>query len=295
MSSKFKTLLIWALTTLALMLVDNILAYPQNWIWKILPSTIFRLNKDLILGLLVTFTTSFMAWVSAVLFGSLLGFGTAAVVLYRGKSKATQHIGFLIDKIYDSIYIIPFVLTIGLSYAIAMTLHLNFAFPRFGVALILIFVAGLALGGYHVYKGVYEAVYHSKKETDYLVQSLYSPYERAGLWNSVRYYLHKARLYRDCEILTFCQGIERALYLAVVAVMIVEAVVPHFYEYIYPQKGAVKPWLGGIGRQIIDAQNAYQFELISGCIWAVIFFSWALMALADAKMQKYWLVYYKEK
>jgi hypothetical protein len=292
MNQKLKNFLFFAIATLSLMVVDKLCSYPKNWVWKILPNTILRLDKDIVLGLLITFSASIIAWFLGVIFSYILGIITSATLLGQTSGFRLKKWGVVVNKIYDGIYVVPFVLVTSLTYASAMTLYTNYSIPRFIVLLTLLFTAGAALGGYQVYKGIYEAVSKAKKETCYLVESLYLLPQKKNSLRYIEHPLRKVHLYRDCEIIAFSQRIENSLYLSVVAVMIIEAILPFFYEFIFAQHGGTKPWLGGIGKQIIDAQNTYQIERIAGCIWSVIFFSWILVFFVNQFMHKYWLKYY---
>ena len=294
MRDRIKQLIIWASVSTFLMLIDKALDYPRWWIWKVLPTAILRLDANMLRGLAITFTASLLAWLFGIASGYLLGCCAGAAVLDSVTGMTIlRRAGQLIDKAYSAVYVIPFVLTASLTFTLAMKLYVGNSLPSVAVMLVLIAVAGSALGGYHVYKAVYDSVRYAGQDTAYLVRSLYCPHEQSlGLLRRAAHSFHVARRFRDCEIRAFCGSVSKALYLAVVSVMIVETIAPLFYELVVPQTGAIKSWLGGAGRQILEAQSTYDFQRIAGCIWAVLFFVFFVDTCIGLVFRRRWLQHY---
>ncbi len=291
----YKALFILAATTLLFMAIDWALQKPQQWWWHIMPNTVFRLSLNMWLGICLTFLASLVAWAGAMILGYALGVIAGAAIVDKQHAPFFNAFGKSVNQVFDAVYIIPFVLTITLVYASAMTYHVAAGSHLSGpgvVALVLI-ASGLVLGGYHVYKGVYEAVANAKYESRVLVDSVYSRFDGRGthIGNALLCW-EKAHRLRDCEIEAFSRGILRAFSLAVVAVMIAEAVTPSFYDLLLPQARVAKPWLGGIGRQIITSQSTYDFETIAGAMWVVFLFSATFGVIMWKVMSKRWLQYY---
>jgi hypothetical protein len=153
----------------------------------------------------------------------------------------------------------------------------------------MVIVAGMALGGYHVYKSVFDAVSGAHPEAKQLTNSLYFP-GSGGFFAAFK----KAHRFRDFQINSFCTALRAAFHLAVVAIMIVETITPRFYELIWPSGGIMAGWTQGAGRLILSAQNSYQYVVIAGCIWAVLFFDAICTGILDLALQRRFLRYYRD-
>ena len=292
MKSKLQQAVLWGVTLLVLYSIDRALDTPKAWLFQVLPNSIFRLSADMWRGLALTFCSALFAWAIGSLGGYALGLCFGATLINGSAPHA--HTGRYANKVYDALYVIPFVLTVSLFYAFSMNLHVRYGLPRILVGVIVVAVSGLMLGGYHVYKSVYESVLHAKRENRVLVNSLFLRDDDAVSWiTGLRQRLLKVKRLRDCEISKFCESLPRALHLSIVAVMIVESIVPSFYETFIPQSGITKAWLGGAGRMILTAQQNYQFQVIAGCIWAVLFFDWIVSTIMEFGLRHRWLRYYR--
>ena len=193
--------------------------------------------------------------------------------------------------VVQAFYIIPFVLTVGLFFALASQGVTEHRYPHWTVAIVLVVVAGMTLGGYQIYRSVYESVVKAKDDSDILVSSLYFKSEYGSVSKYLRAFARVGRLH-DCEIQGFWAAIELAAHLSIVSVMIVETVVPSFYEFIFPAHDISAPWLGGAGRLILLAQQRYAFEQIAGCIWMVLAFDFVLTTGIDLFAGHRWYKYY---
>ena len=126
-------------------------------------------------------------------------------------------------------YIIPFVLTVSLFNALISTFVTQHDWPQWFLVIGLIVVSGLALGGYQVYRSVFESVTKAKTDSRVLTESLfYLPEHKSP--TSILWRFFRVSKLHDCEIQSLWSALELALHLSIVSVMIVEAVVPSFYE-----------------------------------------------------------------
>jgi hypothetical protein len=191
---------------------------------------------------------------------------------------------------FDGMYIIPLVLTLSFLYALLMSLYLGSGLPRWLVATGMIVAAGLILPGYQVYRSVYAAVADAKSENLSLVHSLWD----RGVLGRHRALTTVMRL-RDCRIMDYSENLIRAFHLAIVAVVILESITPNIYEHFFPQTGPVYSWLGGVGRQILSAQQNNEFRLIAGYIWALLGFDLAVTQVIGMVLQHRWKRYYTRK
>jgi hypothetical protein len=286
----------WGLILVVLFAIDKILDQPKQWIFQILPTSLFRLDKNLWLGLLLTFATSLFSWFLGIVGGYTIGLFVSSTIIDPDRTHPFVRSAHHADRLLDAIYIVPLVLTLSLSYALTMSFILQYRFPRFVVAIAMTAVAGLTLGGYQVYKSIYESVVHAKRESRYLTEGLFfrkeqrQPRLRRFIWHFIR-----VKELRDCEIASFCQSVPKAFHLSIVAIMILESITPSFYELLIPQSGIAPAWLGGAGRQILTAQQNNEFQIIAGCIWAVLFFDWTVTWLIDWHLRRKWLRHYMEK
>ena len=298
MLKSLKSLLFLGGVMLVASFVDFLLKYPDSFIAQILPNSVARLSIEHFKGLGMTFLASLFAWAAAVGVGYLMGMLSACAVVDKRTWPPLRKLGRAVDRFYEVVWVVPFVLTISLAFAIGMRMHTDDGLPRAVVCLVLIAVCGIVLGGFQVYRSIYHAVNDAKDEDRYLVLSLYSTYgQRSGAmpWHTLLNAWTRARRLRDCEIRQFREAITTSLFLSLVAVMILEMVTPSVYEWLLPQSGIAHKWLGGAGRQILEAQQNYSYEKIAGVIWVVIAFTWAVGYLVHAVTDSLWIKYYGGK
>ncbi|MBZ5589777.1 MAG: hypothetical protein LAO05_14570 [Acidobacteriia bacterium] len=170
-----------------------------------------------------------------------------------------------------------------------MKLFLDYGMPKWLVSMAMVSVTGLALAGYTVYKCVVTAVVFAGDEHLFLAESLFIPGRALRVLRRARVRLVQVRRLRDFDIAVFAEALRRAFHLAVVSIVILETVTPAFYELVLPQGGVDKPWLGGVGKVVLRAQQTSNFELIAGCIWCVLFFDWIVVSIIDATLWRRWL------
>jgi hypothetical protein len=288
MNRQLRTLSVWAIVLFVSGTLDKILEQPKRLIAQILPMSLFRLDRETWLALALTFSTALAAWIIGCVAGYGVGVFAACTQVPAAQGGRFPAAGKTVDKIVDWIYIIPFVLVTSLAYSLAFPLHVDYGVPRIVIFFILVTVCGLPLGGYHVYKSVFDAVRSASSSDQRLTESLY--FQGKGVLFRAWFVVNKLV---DCRIASFCAAIRTSLHLSIVSVMIVESVTPRFYELLFPSTGVPEAWTVGAGRLILTAQNDYQYEKIAGCIWAVLLFDSLCVFLVELAMHRRWLRYYR--
>jgi hypothetical protein len=285
----------WGSVGIIFLVVDHILGQPKNWLLEISPASLARLDTESVLALMVTFATTLIAWFVGRLIGDGVGYLNAATIIDGPVSDSwfKWGIGYNIDRFFDAVYVIPFVLTISLAQA---TLVSASSVPPYLRGFILVSLAGTTLGGYLVYKAIFESVSRATREAVVLTESLdfVALQDRVGRRHNILDRLERVLKRRDCAIQSFCQAVPRSFHLAVVSVMILETVIPVFYEAFFPQPDVIKGWLGGAGWQILKAQQNYQFAKIAGYIWAVLIFDALFVSAVERWLHHRWQRYYLE-
>jgi len=293
MKDRLPQLVYWAGTLVVLYIVEKVLDQPKTWVFQIFPTSIFRLTIDHWLGLALTFAAALVAWA----LGSTLAYYTGVfvgvgVIGHQRNPSVLQTVQHL-NKVIDALYVVPFVLTVALCYAAAMVFYTKYGMPAPLVVAALVLLSGVALGGYHVFKSVYNSVISAKQENSYLVNSLYDSSQGTDtVWRRWLQDMSIVRRLRDCEIHSFCASLPTAFHLSVVSVIIVETVTPSFYELLFPQAGIAQAWAGGVGRQILKAQNDYAFQVVAGCIWVVLILDAIITTLIQGYLKHRWLKHY---
>jgi len=302
MNDKLKNF-VWLAVGVALMWsVDFLLKNPENLLWQILPQSVLKLNGEMLCTLALTFGASIIAWFFALGIGILIGVVAAATVVERDMRPSWwEKIGNIVNKVYDGLYVIPFVLTVGFTYVLAQKAYDKWGLHSATVALIMIVVSGVVLGGWNIFHSIFYAVTNAKQENRFLVRSLFYGDERRsilGRW--FMWVLRPMLLVRrlaDCEINSFCEAVTRAFHLSIVAVMIVESVTPYFYENIFRSSGKIHAWTAGAGRYIFNIQalsGVNSSQVIAGFIWAVLIFDMLVVGLIQIGLNRIWLRHYSK-
>lgn len=293
MTGKISFFLYLGIFFMVLVLIDQ----TRILLFEISPITILSLDSDIWIGAIFTFTASLLAFIIGGVLGYGLGILVGASVLDLKTNRGIRVLGMYANSIYDGFYIIPLVLTVSFWYAIAFLWHLKYGMPSFFIGLILVSIAGLSLGGYNVYHSVFHAVFHAKQENICLTESLFLKRTLFGLekifGENFIQCLKITKLLVDCQIHSFAESLERAFHLSIVAIIILESVTLSFYELVLPQSGAYKPWLGGLGRLILSAQQNNQFEIIAGVIWLVLLFDLLVLYSIKTLIKSNWTVFYR--
>lgn len=303
MSKEFKQALFFVLLLIASYLGSLVSDPAKNFFIQISPISLFRLTSDHYIALFFTLSSAVVAWFFAIVIGYILGHLVGLASVHESSSKYLRWISVTVREIYNIIYIIPLVITLNLCYSLLMYHKVHHDLPGWVVVVGSIAVTGIALGGYQVFINTYKAVVRSGDERLYLTKSLFSrPDQVTGATGLKGQAIKFIKPYRQSsiiakrlanfEIRSFVSALEIAFHLAVVGVVILESITPQFYEYLIPQTGVLLSWGGGVGRLVLVAQSNYQFQIIAGMLWAVVFFDGCIVFLINLFARNRWLKYY---
>lgn len=260
----------------------------QSHIDALLPSSMVYLGSSDWLSFGVTAVVSIVTFILAVGFSYFFGLGTA--LLATSRHAPARLISLFIDTIFRFLYIVPVVLTTSMVFAILLGLYLdNIGFPAAGLVIGTIIFSTICIGGYPIYFTIYTSVVAPDRRHALLVDALYHSPRRVGTAAFSRRVAEAVRL-TDGKATTFCEGIERAWHLTIVAVVIVESIVPGLYQYIGVSEG-----IKGIGRSVIEAQSLDGTYRVMGFMWALFLFDLAVLSLVKRVLQKKYLRHYQEK
>jgi len=296
-SSPIFDVLVWSVVLGLGLFFGQYVDQVKAWFWNLFPITIGSLNSAWWRAFGFTVLASLSAWVFAVLIGYGLGVLAAAARVSGGPDlKLRRGLGISVDVVYRFLYIIPFVLTANIAYNITFTWQDSYDLPQWLTGVAMIIVAGAALGGYKVFIAIYSAVSEAKLDSIVLTRSLFAGTDRGhpdalSFRESVKLVL---RL-RDCEIAGFTRALEDAFHLSLVAVMIVESILPAFYENFVQGSGAYSNYFGGVGRMIITAQQSLTPRHISGILWLVLLFDGIVVAMIRAGCTHRWHKHYHQQ
>lgn len=293
---RLKVVIAWGVFLGAGFLIDQFLGSSLEWAANLTPLSIFKLEPGTLKAFGLTAMSSLLAWGAAIGGGGALGVLAASATLSEPKNRVARFLLRRLSKLnilYDGLYVVPVVLTLSLMFAVLMRFFMAGVFPRVVVAVGLIVFAGMVLGGYHVFQAIYNAAAEPKWTSRVLVRSLMYPDIRRGYLGRLQGAIEEVRRLVGCEIKMLCQALEHALHLSIVAVVILETITPQVYEFVFPQTGASVGWLGGVGQEVISAQQTYSFDVIAGAIWLVILFDWLLLQLIQSGARATWLGYYR--
>lgn len=291
---KLTQLLMLVTAIVVAFVIEHVVENQKNLVWEAFTG-LFALGPEQWKAIGITFGTSLVAFLIATCGGWTLGHLVAASVvnpsedsvIYRGIAK--------FDVIYGGVYIVPLVLTLGFTHAAGGMLADRYNLPNAFVAVLIVTVASLALGGYMVYRSIFQATKQASADARYLVSNMHMPECKGpAFWRAFRGRLLSARRYRDCQIHSCCDAVVMAFHLAVVSVMILESITPQFYELLWPQTGPIYTALGGVGRQIVIAQQANAVQLIAGYVWAVVIFDFIVVSLIELALYRRWRRHYAE-
>lgn len=284
MRDKLRQLMLWGCLGAISLSLDKI----WHSFSSFLPASILSLGKEYWQALPLTIGASFCAWLVAVFGGFALGHLVGAMELNKLDHPGFARIGLNLNMVFQALYVIPFVLTISLTSSLAYRALYNFDFSGPIVVGILVAVAGLTLGGFQVYKSVYESVAKAKNENKVLVDALYFRPPRLAV---IAPFKTVSRLH-DCEITSFWSALEFAAHLSIVAIMILEAIVPHFYELILGNAGQADAWKSGLGYLVSLAQYNLQYERVAGCIWLILLIDLIWTTAIDFFSYRTWRRFY---
>jgi hypothetical protein len=283
-------------------ILDSVFDMPKAWLREFGPKSLYYLSGDVWLSFFYTFTSALYAFLCAVLLGFVVGLIVGCMILTHSRAKLPfGGIGHVINLAMDWMYVVPVVLTIGLSYTLLVgwktQTTLTSSVAGWTVVCVMLAVCGMTLGGYNVYKAVFGAVHDVSRMDRLFVDSLYfgiMPREHGLVRPFIRQAVKVVKLC-DLRAKTFNEAIEKAFHLSIVAVIILETILPLFYEQLVPQSGVVHRSLSGIGWHVLKAQSSQDYRTLAGCIWAVLLFDMVMIFLLKLIMTALWLRYYSER
>jgi len=245
-----------------------------------LPNSILTLDSNWWYAMGFTAGASLFVYLMARIVGYTIGMLTGIAYL-SGKSLVVRSpiISVSFYLIYNFIYITPFAITVSVMYTTAFKLQLGLP----ATAIFLLCVAAVSLPGYKIFKSVYSAISNPKEDNKYLCYSLYVhgvSKNDSFLYKIISLFRERwilAKRLCDCEYHNFNESVLDAFHLSVISVVIIEMIIPNFYEHFSP--GTYQPYYGGIGRMIINAQQSLSWEQIFGILWVVGLWDWFITQL----------------
>jgi len=245
----------------------------------IMPSSIFKLSSEWYKAFALTSLATFCVYFLSLVIGHLAGGLAGVLYLASKKSSILKAFPVLITFFYQFVYVIPFSITIVISYSafyLVFDIFWEGVNPQgLFVGLFMLLVGATVLPGYRVFRAIYLAVSQAKEDNLHLVLSLYTPGKQEFLKKIKQVF----RL-RDFEIAQYHESLTDAFNLSLISVVITEMVLTNFYENFFPRV-EYEIFLGGIGRMGLNAQQALSWNLIFGILWLLILLNWGTTKLIE--------------
>jgi len=298
MKGHLRGLVLWALVAAASLAIGNFVDPYKNLLWALLPTTLFHLESGWWAALGMTACAAIAAWLCACVVGYTLGLAAAALQSSQGTANIVKRIaGRSLDQVYRYLYIVPFVLIVSISFGVFYPLCVDTVsskafLPKWCLWAWMVFASGVTLGGYRVFRAVFASVQRAKWESEVLVHGLHTPRSRSWVVNRLRPHMSRVLRLTDCDIASLAEAIEQAFLLAVVAIMVVEAVIPGIHEYLAPQRGSLPDWARGAGGLVVRQQANLQIAQVSGVLWAVIIFDTIMLHAISLMTSGLWMRHY---
>lgn len=298
MKGHLRGLMFWATLAAVSLAIGNFVDPYKNLLWALLPTTLFHMKAGWWAALGMTACAAIAAWLCACVVGYTLGLGAAALHSSQGSANIFKRIaGRSLDQVYRYIYIIPFVLIVSISFGVfyplcVETVSSKPVLPKQCLWIWMVFASGVTLGGYRVFRAVFSSVQRAKWESEVLVHGLHTSRGRSRVLNRVRPHMSRVLRLTGCDIASLAEALEQAFLLAVVAIMIVEAVIPGIHEYLAPQRGILPDWARGAGGLVVRQQANLQIAQVSGVLWAVIIFDTIMLHAISLVTFGLWMRHY---
>lgn len=291
MTKSLRQLIVWSTILVASILLGKLLDVGRDALLIILPTSITTLDGNWIRAIAITCSAALVAWLAGAIVGHYLGlFAAAAKLSTSTEGVIKRYLGASVNQLYEFAFIIPFVISVSALYAIGVRMHIAYGFPRWLVAILLIMAAGAILGGHQVFKSVYSSTAKATPEAIALSRSLLNaPSVHQSFFRRTIANFRTARRLRDFRIRDYTESLAQAFHLSLVAVIIIETVTPMFYEHFAHQSGAVKEYLGGVGRMILQAQESLRAEQIAGVLWLILIIDMIITHVIELASSLRWL------
>lgn len=300
--SKHRAFLVWTALLVVSGLIERVFGPVEQFLARLSPISIWQLPLKAWQAIGATLVASVVAWIAAILVGGVLGWFTAAGELARRESgrlwSAWSASAATVRKGFTWLYVVPLVLTISVIATVLLKLELDGTLAQPAVGALLVVASGIALSGQRIFVAFDDAVTGASSDDVMLASSLFLG-KGAGsraLGARARRLLQEARFLVACRISLLAQALEQAFHLAVVGVVILETVSGlRVYEKLFPQEAHLLPWGGGIGRVIIDAQNATNPSLVAGAVWLILIMDSLIASGVRAAVFRYWVEPYRSR
>lgn len=232
----------------------------------LLPWSMFYLDRNDWIAVAVTSVASLISFLVTVSVAFGLGIGTALLV--KSRKHAAKLAGLSVDMVYRFLFIVPVVLTTTL--VITLLLRLTFSgMPAPMLVLGSLLFSSLCIAGYPVYYTIYRGAVQPDRRHELLVDSLYIN-KRKVLYLPIPIQFAYNKRLNDGQVRNYCDSVERAWHLTIVAVIIVESISPGLYQHLLA--GTQDAQVSGVGRLVIEAQSINGTYRVVGFMWALFLF-----------------------
>jgi hypothetical protein len=300
--SRHRAFVIWALVLLGSGAIELILGPVDEFFARLSPIAIWQLPRRAWAAIVATILASSVAWFSAVGVGGVLGFLTA--VGHLGERETGRYwqlwssAAGVVRRAFNWLYVVPLVLTISVVTTLLLNWELENRISQGTAGVLLVVASGVALAGQRVFVAIDDAVAVAASEDAELARSLYLGARQGheSTFAQITRVLREVSFLVHCRINLLAQALEQAFHLAVVGVVILETVSGlRIYEKFFPQEGHVLSWGGGIGRVIIDGQNATNPALVAGAVWLILMIDSVIAWGIRIGVFRFWVVPYRSR
>lgn len=202
--------------------------------------------------------------------GAAYTLGLIASFLTKSQGSTAKMVGLSISELFRFLYIVPLVLTITLVVTLLLGQNIEGRIPGIGVVAGSLFFSALCIAGYPVFWTVYRGAVRPDRRHELVVDAIYLPPRRLWYLIPVPRHVVVSKRLNDGSIVNLTESIERAWHLTIVAVVIVESVVPGLYQYLSDTFGFFNNTdLKGVGRNVIVAQSILSSTRVFGLMWAL--------------------------
>ena len=282
-----------SLLVLVVFFVDRINHYiwESSQLYKALPIALGQLTWSDALDIFVTSAASIITFVATT--SIAYAFGILAAFFVRSHAHILAVLGLFMVQIYRFFYIVPLVLSVTLIMVMLFDLMASGTIGPFWFVFGILLASSLCIAGYPVFSTVYGSIVNPDRRHDLLVDAIYIPRRRLfGIISVPRQIIVSKRL-NDGTIRSLSEGIERAWHLTIVAVVIVETIVPAIYQHITEAFGLpTNIEVKGVGRSVLEAQSALSIYKVFGLMWALFIVDLIGVKIINSVLNRWYLRHY---